>query len=68
MNLSAAPPGYDRADEARTRDAMRRADGENHKRGRDVEVGAARLILTAPNGSRWALSVSNAGAVVFTAL
>ncbi len=68
MNLPAAPAEYDRAEEARLREALRRADGENHKRGRDVEVGAARLVLTAPNGARWVLSVSNAGAAVFTSI
>lgn len=48
--------------------AIEQADRENHKRGRDVEIGAARLILTSPNGSRWSLSVDDLGAVSATAL
>lgn len=68
MNLAAPPPAYDRADQSKLREALRRADAESLKRGRDIEVASGRLILTAPDGGRWALSVSNAGAAVFTAL
>jgi hypothetical protein len=35
----------------------------NLKRNRDLEVGEGRLILTSANGTRYALSVSNAGAI-----
>lgn len=39
------------------------ADQENMKRGRDIYLAPGRLILTAPDGSRYSLTVSNAGAL-----
>ncbi len=33
-----------------------------------VAGAGSRIVMTAPNGTRWALSVSNAGATVWTAL
>jgi hypothetical protein len=35
----------------------------NLKSNRDIEVGAGRLILTSANGTRYALSVNNSGAL-----
>ena len=40
---------------------IERADRENHKRGRDIEVGVGRVILTSPNGTRYSVTVDNAG-------
>jgi len=40
---------------------VEQSDQENHKRGRDIEVGDARIILTAPDGGRWSIEVDNAG-------
>lgn len=37
------------------------ADRMNYKRDRDLEIGQNRVILTSPNGSRYALTVDNAG-------
>ena len=37
------------------------ADAMNYKRDRDLEIGDNRVILTSPNGSRYALTVTNAG-------
>lgn len=37
------------------------ADAMNYKRDRDLEIGDNRVILTSPNGSRYALTVDNAG-------
>lgn len=37
------------------------ADKFNYKRDRDLEIGENRVILTSPNGSRYALTVTNAG-------
>lgn len=37
------------------------ADRMNYKRDRDLEIGDNRIILTSPNGSRYALTVNNAG-------
>lgn len=42
---------------------LERADAENHKRNRDIEVGAAKLWLTASDGTRWALEVDTYGAL-----
>lgn len=39
------------------------ADRMNYKRDRDLEIGQNRVILTSPNGSRYALTVDNAGAL-----
>ena len=44
------------------------ADSMNYKRDRDVEMSNNRLILTSPNGSRYALTVDNAGVIGTTAL
>lgn len=61
MNLPNPPAAYDRNDEAATRRELEKADGKNQKRGTDIEMGSARLILTAPDGSRWAFTVDNTG-------
>jgi len=44
------------------------ADQENHKRNRDVEVGQGRLILTSPDGTRYEVTVDNAGNLSTTAI
>lgn len=68
MILSSAPGAYDRADQARMRDVLQRADAENLKRGRDVELGRGRLILTdEATGARYALSMTS-GVATWTAL
>ena len=63
MNLSRATPDYSQQDQDRLRTDLEVADLENFKRGRDLEIGAGRIILTSPNGTRWVLTVSNAGAL-----
>lgn len=47
---------------------IEQADSMNYKRDRDVEMSNNRLILTSPNGSRYALTVDNAGVIGTTAL
>ena len=47
---------------------IEQADIMNYKRDRDVEMSNNRLILTSPNGSRYALTVDNAGVIGTTAL
>ncbi len=61
MKLPRPSESYDAMDESITRAAIERADDENLKRGRDLEVHPARIILRSPNGSRWAITVSNTG-------
>lgn len=53
-----------RPQDRETADAYRQieiADMQNYKRDRDLEIGQNRVILTSPNGSRYALTVDNAG-------
>ncbi|HWA61931.1 MAG TPA: hypothetical protein VG939_11185 [Caulobacteraceae bacterium] len=60
MNLSRPPADYDPADQRRLRAALEEADRETFKRGRDLELGAARLILTdTVTGARYALTVAS---------
>jgi hypothetical protein len=68
MRLPRPAPRYDLHDQAEFRTALERADNANHKRNADIEVGAARLILTSPNGTRYALTVSNVGALTAVAI
>lgn len=63
MRLPRPPERYDPRDQAELRVQLERADDASHKRGQDVEIGAARLILRAPNGTRYSITVSNAGAL-----
>lgn len=68
MMLRPAPAAYDRADQASARDALRRADEQNLKRGQDVQFIDNRLIVSSPDGARWVLGVSNAGTTTWTVI
>jgi hypothetical protein len=68
MKHDLPPLRYDRGHEIERNRRAERADAENHKRGRDIEVGPARVVLTASDGSRHALVVSPAGALSTTPL
>jgi hypothetical protein len=68
MKLPLAPPAYRQHVEVERNRALELADGRNHKRGQDMEIAPGRLILTAPNGTRYALTVDNLGALGTTAL
>lgn len=61
MNLPKATPQYDAANEAQTRSAVEREDARNLKKGGNILVGKGALVLTAPNGSLWQITVSNSG-------
>lgn len=63
MNLQRAPQTYAKDDQDRLRSDLEREDRDNLKRGRDIELGDGRVIITSPNGSRFALTVDNAGAL-----
>lgn len=68
MNLPFVPATYSaRAEQERNR-VIRQADQQNHKRNRDVEIGNGRLILTAPDGGRWSVTVDNAGNLTTTSI
>lgn len=62
MSLVRAPAAYDKEDQDRLRKELDRRDSENRKRRQDIEiVGAERLILSSPNGSRFSVVVDNSG-------
>lgn len=65
MKLSSPPPKYDQTDEMKTRTQLERMDGQNRKRGADLEIaGAERLILPdTVTGQRYSLTIQS-GAVV----
>lgn len=42
---------------------IERMDQQNFKRGQDMDIANTRLILTSPNGTRYQVVVSNAGAL-----
>ena len=70
IKLGPAPPQYDQRLEQEFRTEMDRRDLMGHKRGRHLDLGGPDfyIVLTSPDGARWAVSVSNAGALVVTAL
>ena len=49
--------------DAEWRRKLEQADAANHKRNQDIEVGGGRVILTSPNGTRYEVTVSDAGAL-----
>jgi hypothetical protein len=65
MRLRNPAPGYNRAHELERNRAIELADMQNHKHGRDVEIGAngERLILTSSNGVRYEVYVDTSGAL-----
>lgn len=68
MKLMAAPGTYSKGSFQIAFSLIERADEQNHKRGRDVEIHPGRLILTSPNGARWSITVDNSGTVSASAL
>ena len=67
MKLPKSADRYDPMDQDMTRSIIERDDRQNFKRNQDVEI-RTRLILASPNGTRYQITVSNAGAIVVTAL
>lgn len=59
---------WNRLHEVERNRQIEQADRENHKRGRDVEISSARLILTSPNGTRYSITVDNAGTISATSI
>jgi hypothetical protein len=68
LRLPQARPAYSQIDDQTARSLIERADAENHKRNRDVEVSPGRLILQSPNGTRWSIEVSNSGVISASSL
>jgi hypothetical protein len=63
MKLPVTPSKYQPFTESTRNRILEQADAENHKRDRDINVGKGRVILTASDGSRWALVVAPGGAL-----
>ena len=68
MSAPRPPSSFDQRWASEIKRDIERRDAQNHKRGRDVEVGAARLILTSPDGTRFSVTVDNSGALTATPL
>jgi hypothetical protein len=68
VKLPTAARDYDLRDQAQMRNLLERADVQNMKRGQDIEVSSARLILTSPNGTRYSVTVDNSGNLSATAI
>jgi len=52
---------YDASRESDRNRVLELADRRNLKRGQDLELARARLILRSPNGTRYRLTVDDAG-------
>jgi hypothetical protein len=63
MILPRPKPAFDHAIQLETNRLIEAADAETWKRGSDIEMAAARLILTSPDGTRYALAVADGGAL-----
>ena len=68
MRLPPSPVDYVLSTEQKRNLTIELADKQNHKKDQDVEIGAARLVLRAPNGTRWSVTVDNSGNLGTTAL
>lgn len=61
MRLVTPTLAYNRLQEVERNRQLEQADAQNHKKNVDVNIGTGRLILTAPDGTRWAVSVDSSG-------
>lgn len=70
IKLGPAPDAYDRRLEQEFRTEMDRRDLRVHKKGSHLDLGGNDfyIVMYSPDGARWAVSVSNAGALVVTSL
>ena len=61
MRLPNVAEQYDAQNERQRNLTLELADVQNHKRDQDIEVGAARLIIKSPTGTRYEVKVSDSG-------
>ena len=66
--LPAVTEDYDPRQERERDRVLIQADGQNLKRGRDVQLTNERLILVAPDGGRWQVKVGNTGTLSTTSV
>lgn len=62
------PDRYDPRYQTELNRMLEELAGRVFQRGERIEAGAAGIVLTAPNGSRWLLTVDNSGTLGTTAL
>lgn len=58
-----ASASYEQGNEEEMRQALRLADQQNAKKGETLYFDRNEVVVSAPDGSRWALKVDNAGVV-----
>lgn len=63
MILPKASPKYDASNEQNARDMLNTEDRKNVKKGDTINFTRNELVISAPDGSRWAVKVDNAGVV-----
>lgn len=68
MKLPQQPLIYSRGVEQERNRSLELADKQNFKRNQDVELVDNRLILRSPDGTRWSITVDNAGVISATAI
>jgi hypothetical protein len=69
MKLPLPPINYDARQESQRNLLLEQADVQNRKRNQDLEIaGAEKFILSSPNGTRYSITVTNAGVLQTTAL
>jgi len=68
LRLQPAPPAYSQIEQNQFRALLGREFDVVLRSDRDVELVTTRIILRSPNGSRFALTVDNAGTLSATAL
>jgi hypothetical protein len=68
VNIPQAPERYDRSHQNRVKSTLEQEDHKNRKKDADIELVNEKLIIRSPNGSRFYITVSNAGALTATAL
>ena len=68
MRLPDATSEYSQQQEQQKNLLLEQADTLNFKKFQDVEIGDARLILKSPNGSRFSVTVDNAGNLAATSI
>lgn len=63
VNLPKAPPVYSQIEEQQFRGRVEVVQSATFGSGADIRLKATRLTLTSPNGTEYALTVDNAGAL-----
>lgn len=69
MKLARAPGQYIAREQQEMRSEIEREDDLNYKKRQNIDMDPATgLIMTSPDGTRYKMTVSNAGATVWTAI